>query len=130
MMQHGMIIFKVYGKTVLGPVEHWKNTGSEYFHPHILPQTSDVMVRVLSGCHYGSVIKNRHGPLGIVPNPLNIIDKDSYILVRDNRPGLHMSVLHEQFQDNYFCSYHKLLPFNTDMVSPKMLADFVYSVSI
>lgn len=130
MIQHGMVIFKIYGKIVLAPVEHWKMRGSEYFHPQILPQTSDLMVRVLSGCHYGSVIKNRHGALGIMPDPMSIIDKDFYILLRNDRSGLPMSVLHEQFQSNRYCMYHKLLPYSTDLVSPKMLPDFVYSVSI
>lgn len=130
MMRHGMVIFKIYGKTVLAPVEYWENHGSEYFHPQILPQTSDLMVRVISGDVWGSIIKNRHGALGAMANPTSIVDKDFYILLRNNRPGLGMSVLHEQFHTNRYCMYNKLLPFSTDLISPEMLVDFVYSVSI
>lgn len=129
MMRHGMVIFKIYGDTVLSPVEHWDH-GSEYFHPNIIPQCSDVMIRVVSGDNYGSIIKNRYGPISSTCDPLNYIPKNFYIMLRYGRPGLPLSVIHERFEYNEYCTSHTLLPFSTELVSPNMLVDFVYSVSI
>lgn len=129
MMKHGMVIFKVHDKFVCGAVEDWVGA-TEYFYPPILSNNSERMYQILSGSHMVKIMKNRYGYTGMMNAlAIDILPEDFYILVR-GRPGLHLSTLHEKFEENEYAQYHKLLPMNMKMVSPEMLVDFVYSVSI